>query len=53
MRRGRPRIIVGELLNASRKPVASALATPETLAGRDDFCALYLEACRGGLPGVS
>jgi 5-methyltetrahydrofolate--homocysteine methyltransferase len=39
----------GAILNPLDRRMAAALATAEMLAGRDDFCARYLEAYRSGL----
>lgn len=43
----------GAILNPLDRRMAAALTTAEMLAGRDDFCARYLEAYRGGLLEVS
>ncbi len=54
-------IIIGELINASRKVVAAAIVNPldkgmisaiitaEALAGNDDYCMNYLKAFRAKL----
>lgn len=39
----------GAILNPLDRRMMGGLATAEMLAGRDDFCARYLEAYRGGL----
>ncbi|MCF8062292.1 MAG: dihydropteroate synthase [Deltaproteobacteria bacterium] len=39
----------GAILDPLDRRTAAALATAEMLAGRDDFCARYLEAFRAGL----
>jgi len=39
-------IIIGELINASRKAIGTAI---EALAGRDNFCMNYLKGYRAGM----
>ena len=51
-------IIIGELINASRKAIKAAIEAQdaaaiqkvaEALAGRDNFCMNYLKAFRAGM----